>query len=403
MQEMNARATVSSNTHVGRAPPGYNQNFMTHTLHFHDFASLSTVRGEFVNSPEFMLLDNQWSVEMYPGGDEEEMYPGGDEEGSLYLQNMSNNAIDVEYGFSVKDGGGKKVVHQSTTHHTFDPANSTGLSSWGVSVAKRSLLLSSLVDGTLIIEVRMKLTAPTYDSVPPPFFPENPSGCKMIQGLFLNDKFADIVFEVAGDKALPVTFPAHRVIVSSCSTVLADLCESHGEGTVPIQITGVLPSTFCFLLSYIYGMKISNDDMKTHAKEIIDASDRYGVTNLKLEAEAYFVEGTIITGENVMDHLLYAESKNLALLKEASVDYIVANKADAFNKLNTNDLILPGSLIKYLLVALIRNEKEDGTVGGIESELAFMRISELRKKAYKNGLDVDGSREMLIVAIKESL
>ena len=374
---------------------------MTHTLHFHDFASLSTVRGEFFSSPEFMLLDNQWSVEMYPGGDEEEMYPGGDEEGSLYLQNMSNNAIDVEYGFSVKDGGGKKIVHQSTTHHTFDPANSTGLSSWGVGVAKRSLLLSSLIDGTLIIEVRMKLTAPTYDSVSPPFFPETPSGCKMIQGLFLNGKFADIVFEVVGDDALPVTFSAHRVIVSSCSSILADLCESHGGGT--IQITGVSPDVFRLLLSYIYSMKISNDDMKTHAKEIIDVADRFGFTSLKLEGEACFVEGTIITVENVMDHLLYAESKNLALLKEASVDYIVANKADAFNKLNTNDLILPGSLIKDLLVALIRNEKEDGTVGGIESELAFMRISELRKKAYKKGLDVDGSREMLIVAIEESL
>ena len=93
MQEMNARSAASSNTHVGTAPPGYNQNFMTHTLHFHDFATLSTERGEFVKSPEFMLLGNQWSVEMYPGGDEEEMYPGGDEEGSLYLQNMSNNAI----------------------------------------------------------------------------------------------------------------------------------------------------------------------------------------------------------------------------------------------------------------------------------------------------------------------
>jgi hypothetical protein len=54
-------------------------------------------------------------------------------------------------------------------------------------------------------------------------------------------------------------------------------------------------------------------------------------------------------------------------------------------------------------VALIRNAKEDGTLGGIESELTFMRISELRKKAYKKGLDVDGSREMLIVAIEESL
>jgi hypothetical protein len=56
-----------------------------------------------------------------------------------------------------------------------------------------------------------------------------------------------------------------------------------------------------------------------------------------------------------------------------------------------------------MLVALIRNEKEDGTVGDIESELALMRVSELRKKAYNKGLDVDGSRDMLIVAIQESL
>jgi hypothetical protein len=400
MQVINTRSAASSNTHVGRAPPGYNQKFMTHTLHFHDFSSLSTVRGEFVKSPEFMLLDNQWSVEMYPGGDKEEMYPGGDEEGSIYLQNMSNNAIDVEYGFSVKYGGGKQLVYQST-HHTFDPANSTGLSSWGVGVAKRSVLLSSLVDGTLIIEVRMKLTVPSDDSVPPPFIPDNPSACKMIQELFLNDKFTDIVFEVVGDDALPVTFSAHRVIVSSCSTVLADLCESHGGGTTPIQITGVSPDVFRLLLSYIYGIKISHEDMKTHAKEIIDASDKYGVTNLKLEAEAFFVQGITLTVENVMDHLLYAESKNLALLKEASVDYVVANKAEVTKELSFANA--PGSLIKDLLVALIRNEKEDGTVGDIESELALMRVSELRKKAYNKGLDIDGTRDMLIVAIQESL
>jgi hypothetical protein len=102
-----------------------------------------------------------------------------------------------------------------------------------------------------------------------------------------------------------------------------------------------------------------------------------------------------------MDHLLYAESKNLALLKEASVDYIVANKAEVAKELSFANA--PGSLIKDLLVALIRNEKEDGTVGDIESELAFMRVSELRKRAYNKGLDVDGTRDMLIVAIKESI
>ena len=62
----------------------------------------------------------------------------------------------------------------------------------------RSALLSSLVNGTSIIEVHMKLAKPTT-SVPPPFIPENPVA-KMIQGLFQDEKSADIIFEVGGEK-----------------------------------------------------------------------------------------------------------------------------------------------------------------------------------------------------------
>jgi hypothetical protein len=40
------------------------------------------------------------------------------------------------------------------------------------------------------------------------------------------------------------------------------------------------------------------------------------------------------TIENVMGHLLYAESKNCALLKEASMDYIVENKTEVIEKLS---------------------------------------------------------------------
>jgi hypothetical protein len=90
-----------------------------------------------------------------------------------------------------------------------------------------------------------------------------------------------------------------------------------------------------------------------------------------------------------MELLLYAESKNCALLKEAVMDYFVENHADVIEKLTTNALI-PGSLIKDVLETVFRGEKKD-------------RISELRKKAHEKGLDVDGSREMLIVAIKASL
>jgi hypothetical protein len=197
-------------------------------------------------------------------------------------------------------------------------------------------------------------------------------------------------------KTVPITFQAHRCIVENCSSIIAVLCEAHGDGTTPIQITGVAPDVFHLLLSYIYGMKISNEDMESHAKDIIDAADRYGVISRKLEAEAFSVEATTLTVKNVKELLLYADSKNLALLKEAAIDFIVDDMSDVIEKLTTNDLI-PGSLIKDVLVTVLCREKVN-----IKSQLAYMRVSELRKKAQEMGQGVDGSREMLITALKES-
>ena len=79
------------------------------------------------------------------------------------------------------------------------------------------------------------------------------------------------------------------------SAILADLCQSKEDPSTPIEITDVSPDVFRHLLYYIYGGKISDDDMKTIAKDIINAADRYGVTTLKLEAEACLVEGTMFS------------------------------------------------------------------------------------------------------------
>jgi len=81
------------------------------------------------------------------------------------------------------------------------------------------------------------------------------------------------------------------------------------------------------------------------------------------------------------------------------MDYIVENKANVIDELSFTDI--PGTLLNDLFVAFIRSEKEDGAVGGSdENKFASMRVSELRKKAHENGLNVDGSREMLISAIE---
>jgi speckle-type POZ protein len=375
----------------GTPPPGYDGEWATHTIHFHGLASLSAEEGEAVASPEFMLLGNQWLLRIYPGGQ------ANAEEGmaSFGLWNMSNKAIDIYFGFSVNDGNGKQVSYEQFPACSFAPV--------GVVDLLHTILLSSLVNGALIIEVRMKLATPTK-SVPPPFIPENPVA-KMIQGLFLDKKSADIIFEVVsevgGDKGKDNNAsPAHRLIIENCSSVFADLCESHDDSTSPIQINDVTPDIFHLLLSYIYGGKVSDDDMKSHAKEVIDAADKYGVVNLKLEAEASLVEDVTFTIENVKEHILYADSKNLSLLKEAAMDFIVDNKSEVIKKMSFVDLV-PGTFVRDVLVAMARGERNVGGADvNVDSQYDSLRISELRKRAHEKGLNVDGSREMLISALE---
>jgi hypothetical protein len=336
-------------------------------------------------------------MKIYPGGDDET------EEGlvSLDLHSMSDKAIEVDVCFGVIDGNGKQVAYKPDPF-IFDPEGGDD-AVWGFAdFAKRSDLLSSLINGALVIKVRMKLATPT-NSVPLPFIPENPVA-KMIQDSFMDENYSDIMFKVGGEEDEDnAMIHAHRIIVANSSTILSDLCESHNDGTNPIQINDVTPDVFRLMLSYTYGGKISNDDMKSHARDIIDAADKYGVVNLKLVAEASLIEDTIFMIENVMELLLYAESKNLALLKEAAMDYIVENKDEVLEKLSFADTV-PGNLMRDLLAATARREKKLGVSGGGDgannSRFNYMYISELRRESHEKGLNVDGSREMLITALK---
>jgi hypothetical protein len=417
---MSAPSAASSHTHVGTPPPGYNEEWAAHTVHWHGFGSLPTARGVGINSPEFILLGNPWRVRVFPGG----VAAAAGGMVSLYLDNMSNKSIDIQYGFSVNDEYGKQVAHQrSATPYNFEPEGTvdlegTRLNSWGmINFGTRLTLLGSLINGTLVIEVHMRLARPTK-SVPPPFIPENPFA-KNIQRMITDENFGDISFVIGGNqkknnaqkisKTAPVMFHAHRYILRECSTgIFADICRSKvsdvGLSTSPIEITDVSLEVFPHLLYSAYGVTISDEDMKTQTKEIIDAANRYGVVNLKLEAEACFVKDTVFTLENVMEHLQYAESMNCALLKEAAMDYLIENSSKVMDNISFNDLLTP-TLMRDVFAAVSRGLKNSGVSCGGEdgdndSRLNSMRISELRQEAHKKGLNVDGSREMLIAALK---
>ncbi len=144
---------------------------------------------------------------------------------------------------------------------------------------------------------------------------------------------------------------------------------------------------------------MTNDDMKSHAKGIIDAADRYGVVDLKLTAEACLIRTTTFSIENLLDHLLYADLKNCALLKEAAIDFMLENKDAVLKKVSFNDA--PRALVSDVLAELSRGEKSGRTDVNSGTDLHAMRVSELRWKASEKGLTVDGSKEMLIAALKE--
>ena len=397
------------NVDVGTPPSSLstvNNEWEIIKVRYHGFENLSTTRNEYFPSPEFTCFGgHQWRLEIYPGGD----LNSNDGMVSIFLQNMSDESIKVKYGLTVKDKEGNTQEEWVSPNEgrvfaprgTSDPDNQVG-ASWGSNnFCKRTQIIDALVDGTLIVEVRMRKFGETAPALP--FIPENPL-VKNILSMFMNEESSDILFEVeeaaeTGDKSrkrsrTSTPFYAHRFILQQGSSMLAEMCKSGGKSNA-FSITDVSPEIFRHMLYHIYGGKLDDDVLKNNAKNIIEAADKYGLVNLKLEAEASLVTSTKITLDNMMDNLLYAASKNCALLQESVLDFAVENSDDVFEKVSFDDV--PGSVVADLFAAVSRNKNKVGVGDG----LSTMRVSELRKKLHEKGLDVDGSRKAMIATLKE--
>jgi len=360
-----------------------------------------------LNHPNFHVLgiSGGWISILYPGGEEESR------EGyvAVVLCNMTNTSITMQLGYSIKDVDGKEVLHYTPQSNEFGAAGSGRNARCKINFAKRSYLIGLLVERALVIEVRMKTLTSTSKSITE-FIPTNPFN-KNVQTLFMNEETADVVFEVGGEQhtagkrkraeSSTTNFYAHRLILQKCAPTLYEMSKSDESGGVTtVSITDVKPEIFKHMIYYTYGGKLSDEDLKDNAKDIINACDKYGVVHLKLEAEAVYVKSTEFTIDNMMDNLLYADSKNLALLKEAVMDFIVKNKHSVMGKVSFDSV--PGSLMTDLLAAMARGEQP--VDGGEEDESIKynkMKVATLRKMLDEKGLDVDGSRETMIALLKE--
>ena len=393
---------------VGTPPPSlskYNKWEMIH-VRYHDFEHLTTTRGQSVHSPEFTCFGRQWCLRVYPGGRTD----SDDGVVSISLRNMSNQSIKVQFGFSVKNESLKSKIEfvSNKKGRVLAPFESVDESEDDITLFeivdsfehKRSQIIENLVDGTFIIKVRMRQVYKLSNRSQ--FIPENPL-VKTILNMFNDENSSDVKFEVRkeeGDTAI-TTFNAHRIFLQTCgpSTLLGELINLVGDPISIVSITGVTPEIFRHLLYYLYGGKIAAEELESNAKEIIDAANKYGIVGLKLEAEAAFVTSTTITFDNAIDNLLYADSTDCALIKEAVMDFLVENSEEAVTKLSFENI--PGQVIKDVLAAVSRG-KYQGRSSTDANDFSTMSVSTLRQLLDEKGLDVDGSREAMIARLEQS-
>ena len=384
---------------VGKMPSS-GESWESFKILFHGFADLPSSVGQFTRSPNFTCNGHKWCVRIYPGGYEH----GNFGKLSVYLEHCSEGNATVSY----------EICLQAKCRSGYDKCRDMrrkidqkfiGKDQWGWDdYCPRPSISNGLLDdnGTLALVVSVKRDAAS------PFVPSNPmSGA--ITSMFLDEETADVCFEVSdmdattgnSDDAAPsfVSFYAHHLILKACAPMLASLFVPNDDTIETVSITDVKPAIFRHMLHYVYGGSVPGRVMKIHAEALISAANKYSIVNLKLEAEAAYVESTEITMDNAMYNALYADALNLALLKETVMDFVAEYHNEAIGSLSFVDVpYVPCQVVKDLVFAFSRKMKA-GANASSDDDLSTMRVSELRWKLAELGLDVDGSRKAMIEAL----
>lgn len=143
--------------------------------------------------------------------------------------------------------------------------------------------------------------------------------------LMKNEESSDVTIIVGSEK-----FLVHKLILSTRSSVLAamfnsDILEKE-KGLVEIE--GISPGTFKFLLEFIYTGQIvadKNDNDNVNWLELALAATKYNIKSLQKISTKKLAEN--VNSDNALDILILSDSIKDDELKKISSNFIIENKS----------------------------------------------------------------------------
>lgn len=349
-------STGMESIHIG-TPPASFSCWESKTFYVHNFFELSDANGDdnVVLSPTFRCLGHDWTFDVYPGGvdDAEDGYV------SVFLCNRSRAKVTIDYEILLKtnNGEGSKRYTKDSEGETFhaapgakDEPNASGDYDFFERAELKEKSSEYLVDGALVIELRMKLSEGSYQSkrYPRPLS----TTFKTFADIFEDKDTCDVAFNVKGVPTI-----AHKCIIKSQAPDFYDMCETYSLEN-PMVIDDVDSECFEILMSYLYGGDVYPQEWQEDYEAILKAASKYGFASIKEEAEAWYLNSLEFTAENAIDKFMEADGNDFTVVRDAAKKFMIEHaeeivKTEAFDRLHESL-----SLMKEIFVAAAQNSKK---------------------------------------------
>eukprot|EP00956_Cyclotella_meneghiniana_P024552 scaffold49424_cov30-Cyclotella_meneghiniana.AAC.5 len=149
--------------HIGEPKSDGYPCYESNEIHVHNFLDLPDAKSgdNVVESPEFKCFGHTWRLEVYPAGDHDDV-EDGDDFISVYIRNLSDEKITVDYRFIVMETNGK----ESSWIDDWENVEFDIGCAWGTDLIRRVVLIDNqshyLVNGALVIKVQMRPSEEYY-------------------------------------------------------------------------------------------------------------------------------------------------------------------------------------------------------------------------------------------------